>query len=99
MNAKSSRSHAIFSVSLTQEKWIPSNVEKKRPSSSMSTRSSITPNTSRLFAASQEDGECLITTSKFHFVDLAGSERVTLNLHMQVFFLTNFVYLVETNCR
>ncbi|KAI8093972.1 hypothetical protein BDF21DRAFT_331512 [Thamnidium elegans] len=76
MNAKSSRSHAIFSVSLTQEKWIPSNVEKKRPSSSMSTRSSITPNTSRLFAASQEDGECLITTSKFHFVDLAGSERL-----------------------
>ncbi|KAG2229347.1 hypothetical protein INT48_004098, partial [Thamnidium elegans] len=75
MNAKSSRSHAIFSVSLTQEKWIPSNVEKKRPSSSMSTRSSITPNTSRLFAASQEDGECLITTSKFHFVDLAGDRR------------------------
>jgi len=36
---------------------------------------------SRLFSAANgnqqpEDGEWLITTSKFHFVDLAGSERV-----------------------
>lgn len=79
MNEKSSRSHAIFSVSLKQEKWIPSSAtatEKKRPASSMSTRSSITPNTSRLLTGNQDDGEWLITTSKFHFVDLAGSERV-----------------------
>jgi hypothetical protein len=88
MNEKSSRSHAIFSVSLKQEKWVPSTSaasvsEKKsnnRPASSLSTRSSITPNTSRLLtkdtSSSQDDGEWLITTSKFHFVDLAGSERV-----------------------
>lgn len=95
MNAKSSRSHAIFSVSLTQEKWIPSNVEKKRPSSSMSTRSSITPNTSRLFAASQEDGECLITTSKFHFVDLAGSERVNTKFYKKyIYCLQLFIFFI-----
>ncbi|KAI7896426.1 uncharacterized protein EV154DRAFT_411499 [Mucor mucedo] len=80
MNEKSSRSHAIFSVSLKQEKWMPSSssgaAEKKRPASSMSTRSSITPNTSRLLTGTQDDGEWLITTSKFHFVDLAGSERL-----------------------
>ncbi|CAO3619422.1 unnamed protein product [Mucor hiemalis] len=80
MNEKSSRSHAIFSVSLKQEKWVSSttqqHVEKKRPASSMSSRSSITPNTSRFLTAQQDDGEWLITTSKFHFVDLAGSERL-----------------------
>lgn len=81
MNEKSSRSHAIFSVSLKQEKWVSSSssqhsVEKKRPASSMSSRSSITPNTSRFLTAQQDDGEWLITTSKFHFVDLAGSERL-----------------------
>lgn len=111
MNEKSSRSHAIFSVSLKQEKWIPStstSTEKpKRPTSSMSTRSSITPNTSsRLFnaaAAAQDDnGEWLITTSKFHFVDLAGSERVNINLFFHMIFcvLIIFVSVVKTyRCR
>jgi hypothetical protein len=88
MNEKSSRSHAIFSVSLKQEKWIPSatatadnNAKKSRPASSLSMRSTTPMSNSRLFNAAnnnlqQEDGEWLITTSKFHFVDLAGSERV-----------------------
>ncbi|KAI8148369.1 P-loop containing nucleoside triphosphate hydrolase protein, partial [Fennellomyces sp. T-0311] len=49
MNEKSSRSHAIFSVSLKHEKWT---------------------------AAASDDGEWMITNSKFHFVDLAGSERL-----------------------
>lgn len=62
--------------------------EKKRPASSMSTRSSITPNTSRLLTA-QEDGEWLITTSKFHFVDLAGSERV-------ICFITKYIIMLLT---
>ncbi|KAI7898697.1 uncharacterized protein BX663DRAFT_523777 [Cokeromyces recurvatus] len=75
MNEKSSRSHAIFSVSLKQEKWvandITSNTRKMvRPTSSLSSSSST-----RL-KSSQEDGEWIITTSKFHFVDLAGSERL-----------------------
>jgi hypothetical protein len=93
MNEKSSRSHAIFSVSLKQEKWVPSETgqllnPKKlaRPQSSLSVRSSTTNTTttnntnSRLFNAANnqsEEGEWLITTSKFHFVDLAGSERVS----------------------
>lgn len=90
MNEKSSRSHAIFSVSLKQEKWVASttqqHVEKKRPASSMSSRSSITPNTSRFLTAQQDDGEWLITTSKFHFVDLAGSERVCYILKELIIF-------------
>ncbi|GAN10098.1 hypothetical protein MAM1_0320d09634 [Mucor ambiguus] len=87
MNEKSSRSHAIFSVSLKQEKWIPSTTsandsnKKPRPTSSMSMRSTTPMSNSRLFNAANsnqqpEDGEWLITTSKFHFVDLAGSERL-----------------------
>lgn len=77
MNEKSSRSHAIFSVSLKQEKWVPSDINSStkkptRPTSSLSNRSP-----SRLSNNNNSDeGEWLITTSKFHFVDLAGSERV-----------------------
>ncbi|KAI9316361.1 P-loop containing nucleoside triphosphate hydrolase protein, partial [Dichotomocladium elegans] len=48
MNEKSSRSHAILSVTLRQERW----------------------------KTAEENGEWIITTSKFHFVDLAGSERL-----------------------
>ncbi|KAI9481678.1 MAG: hypothetical protein EXX96DRAFT_608332 [Benjaminiella poitrasii] len=75
MNEKSSRSHAIFSVSLKQEKWVASDTgptvkRPTRPTSSLSSRSSTPSN------KIQEDGEWFITTSKFHFVDLAGSERL-----------------------
>ncbi|CEG62890.1 hypothetical protein RMATCC62417_00136 [Rhizopus microsporus] len=73
MNEKSSRSHAIFSVTLRQEKSVSQSVRKptqSRPNSSLSnyTRASHTPKT--------DEGEWIITTSKFHFVDLAGSERL-----------------------
>ncbi|KAF7722635.1 hypothetical protein EC973_002907 [Apophysomyces ossiformis] len=83
MNEKSSRSHAIFSVSLKQEKWVPGSVplptsraespvsmKSKRPGSAMNIRSAM--NDQR----HSEDGEWVITSSKFHFVDLAGSERL-----------------------
>ncbi|CAO3662344.1 unnamed protein product [Rhizopus stolonifer] len=79
MNEKSSRSHAIFSVTLRQEKLMSNEPKKStstsrpgsRPASSLSnrTRSSHTPKV-------PEDGEWMITVSKFHFVDLAGSERL-----------------------
>ncbi|KAI8096924.1 P-loop containing nucleoside triphosphate hydrolase protein [Halteromyces radiatus] len=83
MNEQSSRSHAIFSVTLRQEKWVPSSNNsittsrtasptsprsKPRPLSAMNLRMNDSPTT--------EDGEWVITTSKLHFVDLAGSERL-----------------------
>ncbi|ORY94715.1 hypothetical protein BCR43DRAFT_564976 [Syncephalastrum racemosum] len=70
MNEKSSRSHAIFSVSLRQEKWVPS----PTPTQSSSGRKSAM--NSRNDVARHDDGEYIISTSKFHFVDLAGSERL-----------------------
>ncbi|KAI7862699.1 hypothetical protein BDF14DRAFT_1508941 [Spinellus fusiger] len=87
MNEKSSRSHAIFSVSLKQEKWMPSqslptafsraasptpsrSTGSKRPPSALNIRSSLND------LRQSEDGDWVITTSKFHFVDLAGSERL-----------------------
>ncbi|CAO3596674.1 unnamed protein product [Absidia cylindrospora] len=72
MNEKSSRSHAIFSVTLQQEKW--------SPSSNVVTTRSESPSPMNMKRSStrqpHDDGECVITTSKFHFVDLAGSERL-----------------------
>ncbi|KAI8582490.1 hypothetical protein K450DRAFT_170870, partial [Umbelopsis ramanniana AG] len=66
MNEKSSRSHAIFSVTLRQEKWVPSS-----GSSSPIPASQRSPSPSN-----GEEGDWVITHSKFHFVDLAGSERL-----------------------
>ncbi|KAI9250737.1 P-loop containing nucleoside triphosphate hydrolase protein [Sporodiniella umbellata] len=80
MNEKSSRSHAIFSVTLRQEKATANEPKKStstsrpgsRPASSLSnrTRASHTPK------ATSDESEKTITVSKFHFVDLAGSERL-----------------------
>lgn len=71
MNEKSSRSHAILSVTLKQEKWAPSGSKSdSRPGSRLGAQKPAA-------AASGEDGDWVITTSKFHFVDLAGSERVS----------------------
>lgn len=85
MNEKSSRSHAIFSVTLKQEKWVPGNSQSGRASPTPSRAQS--PKQQRLSMISRysssnsnnnnaEDGDWVITSSKFHFVDLAGSERV-----------------------
>jgi kinesin family protein 4/21/27 len=66
MNEQSSRSHAIFSISIRQEKdnsGSPKNEWRRS-----------TPVTSRRsFDAS---GDAVVLNSKFHFVDLAGSERL-----------------------
>src|SRR4051812_22213269 len=75
MNSQSSRSHAIFSVIMSQQKG-----------SNISSSNSGTPrmNGSRPSSRSQlrmskrlDDVENVTITSKLHFVDLAGSERVS----------------------
>ncbi|KAL1924413.1 uncharacterized protein VTP21DRAFT_7448 [Calcarisporiella thermophila] len=91
MNEKSSRSHAIFSVTLRQEKWSGSGggasiatmaANRARPSSPTPGRLG-TPRRDSLMAerassrlSNVDDGEITVINSKFHFVDLAGSERL-----------------------
>lgn len=93
MNEKSSRSHAIFSVTLRQEKWVPTHGSPsssilRSPSPSVSGNKSNglrRPESSAGFRTSDmggEEGEWVITHSKFHFVDLAGSERVCSMLYL-----------------
>ncbi|EGG05370.1 uncharacterized protein MELLADRAFT_78111 [Melampsora larici-populina 98AG31] len=78
MNAQSSRSHAIFSLSLTQKK--PSGGNSLSASLNHSGRrsqvSSPTPGSRAEPSVSSLDSEWVTVTSKFHFVDLAGSERL-----------------------
>ena len=62
MNMTSSRSHAIFSVILKQEKPQLDQVSDGAPSEENNEKKEV---------AVQK------LMSKFHFVDLAGSERVT----------------------
>ncbi|KAI8593953.1 P-loop containing nucleoside triphosphate hydrolase protein, partial [Geranomyces variabilis] len=83
MNASSSRSHAIFSVILKQQKW------STGPGQAVSTESlAVTPHEEADAVSGQEPanevadptshpgGSFQTTSSKFHFVDLAGSERL-----------------------
>ncbi|KAK9762981.1 hypothetical protein K7432_010746 [Basidiobolus ranarum] len=65
MNEKSSRSHAIFSISLRQEKMVDTD-----------TMGPSTPTSPTFTKKSLNEGDKLILNSKFHFVDLAGSERL-----------------------
>lgn len=87
MNAQSSRSHAVFSITLTQKKFVGSgtpsaagNRASKLPAvgsrSSTPTEGHRERPSSRLGADAGSDGEWVTVSSKFHFVDLAGSERL-----------------------
>ena len=85
MNEKSSRSHAIFSVTMTQQKYnsntspisptTPTFSRPETPSRSIGSRTSSRANS--VMSSRFDDGEWVTITSKFHFVDLAGSERVS----------------------
>jgi chromosome segregation ATPase len=84
MNAKSSRSHAIFSVTLKQEKWVPNGKKNASPpkstlnqrQSKLNVRAMIGQMEKQAKVPEEEQGEWIVTNSKFHFVDLAGSERL-----------------------
>lgn len=91
MNAKSSRSHAILSVSMSQERFMPHNAigspatpppgSGSRPGTPATSKLSSHPPSRANSALGKHDdnGEWLKVTSKFHFVDLAGSERVSIS--------------------
>ncbi|CAG8537430.1 10988_t:CDS:2 [Rhizophagus irregularis] len=69
-------SHAIFSVTLAQQKFISSGGSS--PSPQPDQKSGVRPpsrSNSRL-SRRFDEGEWVSVTSKFHFVDLAGSERL-----------------------
>ncbi|CAG8812126.1 4712_t:CDS:2, partial [Cetraspora pellucida] len=77
MNAQSSRSHAIFSVTMTQ--YVNSSNPPNSPispTSRPSTPSKIRPGSSLRLSRKLDDSESVSISSKFHFVDLAGSERL-----------------------
>ena len=68
MNATSSRSHAIFSIILSQRKLSPPQGDN------VATTSTSTASPADAVLAAGGDDE--VIQSKFHFVDLAGSERL-----------------------
>ncbi|CAG8557098.1 10197_t:CDS:2, partial [Acaulospora colombiana] len=81
MNAQSSRSHAIFSVTLSQQKFVSNGPvsptgTSARPSTPSRTTGSPPSRAGSRMSKRMEDGDWVSVTSKFHFVDLAGSERL-----------------------
>ncbi|RUS22443.1 hypothetical protein BC937DRAFT_89158 [Endogone sp. FLAS-F59071] len=84
MNATSSRSHAIFSVILKQqrldESWNDSPTPPVTPAEDKDDKEEReddgSRSRSRSISRNGSGSEVTRTTSKFHFVDLAGSERL-----------------------
>jgi hypothetical protein len=86
MNSKSSRSHAIFSLTMTQQRPVHHNGynSNSRPTTPSSKLMGSRAN-SRL--GLDDDGDWITITSKFHFVDLAGSERVNYIFQFKKFLI------------
>nr|CAG8439465.1 3105_t:CDS:2 [Entrophospora candida] len=81
MNSQSSRSHAIFSVTMVQQKASLSAAgQSLRPGTPSKLESKFgarqASNTNLRLSRRFDEGELITVTSKFHFVDLAGSERL-----------------------
>jgi len=89
MNENSSRSHAIFTITLKQEKWVEKDQESttndndnkivtdennKKPDQNDSSDNKDENNKTDI--KSESKGEWVKLSSKFRFVDLAGSERL-----------------------
>ena len=74
MNAVSSRSHAIFTVTIEQ-----TTVDAQQSHNATDTSENVEPNAGEgpeaTAACSRLEPATSVMTSKFHFVDLAGSER------------------------
>jgi kinesin family protein 4/21/27 len=70
INARSSRSHAVFSLSLVQRKRRSVGTTSKKDQNRRWTISGID--------GDQGDEATVTVSSKLHFVDLAGSERLKL---------------------
>ena len=83
MNAQSSRSHAIFSVTMIQQKFVsssttPTSSRPGTPSKMLEPKIRSQSSVNNLRVSRRiDEGEFVTLTSKFHFVDLAGSERVS----------------------
>ncbi|CAI2175051.1 3343_t:CDS:2 [Funneliformis geosporum] len=81
MNSQSSRSHAIFSVVMSQQKGsnassLPMSPTNGNPRSYSRLSGSRPSSRSQMRTSNRDDVENMTVTSKFHFVDLAGSERL-----------------------
>ncbi|CAG8528769.1 1676_t:CDS:2, partial [Acaulospora colombiana] len=95
MNAQSSRSHAIFSVTMTHQKYVaPSNPTTGAGTPSPPPSKMIRPVSSMNRLNKQFDegaGELVTVTSKYHFVDLAGSEREGISINSGLLALGNVI--------
>ncbi|KAG0179187.1 hypothetical protein DFQ28_002380 [Apophysomyces sp. BC1034] len=79
MNTNSSRSHAIFTISLKQERWVATRKDPilGRRAGMMNVKEMIGHMERQARCQIlQDDGEWVVTHSKLSFVDLAGSERL-----------------------
>jgi len=97
VNSKSSRSHAIFSVTMSQQKLVSHNGHNGHMSPLPGSRPA-TPSSKLVGSRSNsrlgfDDGDWVTISSKFHFVDLAGSERVNIFNHIKrkIYIYTQYI--------
>jgi Kinesin motor domain len=72
INAKSSRSHAVFSINLIQRK-------SQKPAETPAREKRFSVPTELMMNSASNDSGFITVDSKLHFVDLAGSERLKVS--------------------